>query len=376
MEYAYQFFTGGFGADRDDRDAGAALVDLYRRMGPGDVIAGWRAPDGRYRVMAEIAHDAGRRLWLWLPVFSELPESSGAAPSVSYKNVLQKGLSGFPGEDFKFVCPSDKKNIAIAYELYARYFAKYDFDGVFLDKIRHASFAGGPENGLGCFCERCVAAYAERGVDARAAARLFEYDPAAFIPARVNDCAYRFEDAAADDFFRAKAGVVSEAVTSVVKMFSAIGLEAALDVFAPATAYFVGQDLGALGKIASFIKPMFYRVTRAPAGLTYELDALRAAYGPRADVIKALNKIWGTDDLCSDGAARSMLASLKNCGGVFRPGFEINVVKNICESSPGYAASSVSIIEDAGFDKTVLCWDLFGDTAANLRALSNTKGRL
>jgi len=295
--------------------------------------------------------------------------TSAPDPAIGVSGLPQTGLAITPGEDFRFVCPSSERNLEIIFDLYSRYFAELPFDGVFLDKIRHASFAAGMEGGFGCFCEKCRAYYAERGTDAGEIARRVAEDPAAFIPSALEGCAYRYDDAEIDKFYRAKADIITGAVAKIREFFNGAGLETALDVFAPVLAYLVGQDLRALGERAAFIKSMLYRVTNAPAGIPYELSALKNNIRSGGDMITALKKLWRTDDLLSDECMRSQLDSAGLNRELIRPGFEANVAPGVCESAPDYVLSCAALYGGMGYESAVLCWNMLADTGKNIDAL-------
>ena len=387
MEYTYQFFTGGFEAVTSGLDALAALRDVYSRAGPGDVIIGWSASFDQYGLAADFVHRAGKKIWLWLPVFSELPACSAPDPCVSYLGRPQRGLGGFGGEDFRFVCPSSKRNRGIVYELYERHFAHLPFDGVFLDKIRHASFAGGAENGFGCFCKKCAVFYAGKGVDAGEIAELIKRDMAAFLPSRLENGVYRYDNPAADGFCREKAGLITAAVTDVCVLFQSRRLITSLDVFAPLLAPLAGQDIPALARAAkceahsaaapaalqttaSFVKPMLYRITGAPAGLPYEISMLNGSFRPcGADAEQALKAVWGISNLYSDECMKEQLRRLGLSAASLRPGFEVNILKGICDSTPEYAAYTGSLLARLGYTNAVLSWNMFSDTGGNIDSL-------
>jgi hypothetical protein len=317
-----------------------------------------------------MVHSEGKRLWLWLPVFSELTEREAPVPSVSFRGQIQQGISFMPGEDFKFVCPSSAHNINIAYTLYRNHFFHLTFDGVFLDKIRHASFAGGLENGFGCFCENCKAAYARQGVNADEIIERIKNNTADFIPYSYAHGLYCFKDKTADDFFRVKSDFITAAIREVSAKFRQSGLAVALDVFAPMLSYLVGQNLQTLCENTAFIKPMMYRITHAPAGMPFELKWLQTSFASQGvDFLKSLEQIWGTDDLCSADSMEAQLKSLPLNPSLMNPGIEVNIVPGVCDSTPEYVSSAVSRIESMGFDKIVLSWNLLAGTGNNLEAL-------
>ncbi|MDR1663559.1 MAG: hypothetical protein LBR83_01365 [Clostridiales bacterium] len=341
----------------------AALRNAYAFPGPGDVIIGWNPAYPFYNEVLDIVHAEGKRCWLWLPVFSELPAEFAPVYSVGFNGKPQRGLSVMPGEDFRFACPSTPRNLNIAYEIYKRDFSRFPFDGVFLDKIRHASFAGGLTDGFGCFCASCREAYAIRGVDLHETVKLIRENPAAFLPDSTDGAGiYHCADPLAEKFFAAKADIITVAVAGLSARFQKRGLQVGLDVFAPLLAYFTGQDIPRLSKHAAFVKPMFYRITRAPAGLPFELDGMRESFLPcGADAAEILRRLWRSGDLCSAECMGAQLKSLiSECPArqKFRPGFEIVHIPGICESNPAYIRETASLLENSGISDAVLCWDL------------------
>jgi hypothetical protein len=313
-------------------------------------------------------HSHNKKCWLWLPVFSDLPDLFQPEDAIGCDGKAQRSPADISG--FRFACPSSPRNINIAYEMYMRDFSGLPFDGVFLDRIRHASFASGLADSFGCFCDSCKAAYAERGVDLDEISGLIHSNPAAMLPGSIENPAgvYGFENEAVGKFYKAKADIIEAAVIRLVKLFTEKGLEVALDVFAPTLAYLVGQNLPALAAHVTFIKPMFYRITDAPAGLPYELKWLKRSYLVHGkDTDGLLKHLWGTDDLLSD---EIMEAQLKALAGKLRPGFEINCVPGICESDGDYVRGTAALISRSGADNAVLSWNLLSASGGNLEALS------
>jgi hypothetical protein len=356
MEYTYQISTDSPGSPVE------ALLNAYRITGPGDVIIGWETENDCYREVIDIAHSVNKKCWLWLPVFADLPDWLQPEPSIGCDGRPQTGPSDIGHNGFRFACPSSPRNTVMAYEMYLRDFTGLPFDGVFLDRVRHSAFSGGLNNAYGCFCERCKAAYAAYNVDLNEITAIITKEPHRMLPGGLKNETgiYSFNDEAVDSFYTAKAAIITGAVLKLAAMFKAKGLNVAFDVFAPTLAYLVGQDLPALAKHSAFIKPMFYRVTDAPAGLPYEYKWLNRG--------ALLKQIWGTTDLLSASFTERQLKSLP---GNTRPGFEINVVPGICESNGDYVRESAALIERSGFGNAVLSWNLLTASGENLHALKN-----
>ncbi|MDR1688439.1 MAG: hypothetical protein LBS21_07490 [Clostridiales bacterium] len=368
MEFTYQIFTGNFYSPVPETPPAQVLREAYKLTGAGDVIIGCNTQNDCYREVIDIAHGAGKNCWLWLPVFSELPEDTKPEYATDLYSNVQRGKSVIPGENFRFVCPSSLHNQDISFNLYVKHFSGLRFDGVFLDKIRHASFAGGFSEGFGCFCESCRANYAKRGVNIEEISAMIRENAADFLPCSARP--YSFSNPAAAAFYAAKADIITSAVLRISEKFENIGLKTALDVFMPMFAYFTGQDIPALSSKASFIKPMCYRITHAPAGIPYEIDGMRETFAQSgADVKNLLLRLWETDDLCSFNCAQTQLNLLSCCE--VRPGFEINFVEGICESGANYVTETAESLKNAGIKNAALCWNLLSPGALeNLKALS------
>lgn len=371
MRYTLQVFTGNAQATPP---APQDIVDAVRRaaglLPVQDVILGWNTDFSLYEAVLPAIAGMGLRAWLWLPVFSEVPARESPSPAISYQGTPQRGVTAIPGEDFRFVCPSSEANQDIAVNTYRRHFAALPWHGVFLDKVRHASFAGGFADGFGCFCDACRGQYRRMNVDPDAIAHRIGAQPTAMLPTGDEGASYTFADADIARFYRAKMDIITGAVRRIADAFRAEGLAVGLDVFAPSLAPMVGQDLRALGEIADFLKPMLYCVTHAPAGIPYEVKAYRGSFAAdgHTDASAALTGIWrGAWDGRSMDYARELAQPWKH---TLRPGFEINVLPGICQSSPTYVTDTARALEGAGITQAVLSWNLLQNTGDNLQALA------
>lgn len=374
MRFTVQLFTGGFFSPA----AGLATVvnplrATLRRLRPERVIWGWNTDDELNRAIVDTIHAAGAEAYLWLPILSEVPPSFNLQPAICYTGEPQQGVAVMPGEEFRFFCPGSLQGAQAISAFYDRYFSALKPDGVFLDKIRQASFAGGVENGFGCFCPGCQKKYLEAGVDPGEVVELLRQEPELLIPKAKGAGRYIFSHPLVDGFFQIKAGIVTLAVSDCIQAFRRKGLQIGLDVYAPVLAPFVAQDLPALAQQANFVKPMFYRITKAPAGIPYELDWLRKSYlqWGAPDPLPALKDIWGIADLCGPESLQAQLKAVCREPGNSIPGFEYNVVPGICEADPEYMRENVDVLLKAGCESAVLSWNLLADSGRNVDALAN-----
>ncbi len=372
MDYILQIMLGTFTQKPPDtKKVLRTLQQTYKRIGPQDIIVGWTTESESYQQILDLVHGNGKKVWLWLPVFSELPGDLNPDPAYNYSGELQEGLEILPNEDFRFVCPSSPHNQMLSLRLFDQYFSSLSFDGVFLDKIRHASFAGGLKHVFGCFCPSCQKSYVEAGVDIEQIQHLLKEHPNAFCPSALDRLRYRFDHPAVDRFYRAKADIITDAAEKIATGFQDRGLMVAFDVFAPAVAYLMGQDIERLSKEASFIKPMMYRITHAPAGLPFELENFGQAFASAGcEAVSILQRIWKQEDLCSADAADEQISRLQdNCTASIYPGYEINGIPGVCDNTPDYVAECAEHYSKLGVGKSVLSWNLLAKTDKNISGL-------
>jgi len=355
-----QAFTGGFASPADHSGIAARLASTGNATGADALIIGWNA-GAPYDDVVSRLHGQQKEVFLWLPVFSEYGDD--AAVALDYSGERHKGAVSGADDDFTFACPAAPGNIGLAAEYYDRHFGGFGFDGVFLDKIRFSSFAGGFRSGMGCFCQECRDFYESEGVDTAAFVEMMESGRKDFlVPSALHGMRYAFEDPLIDSLFRARARLITASVRKVADMFRQRGLKVGLDVFAPPLSYWVGQDCGALGGFADFIKPMIYRVTDAPAGIPYELRHMKAELTENGcDIGNTLEKLWGTDDLTSGSCFVRQLESLEGAPCPVYPGVEVNRAA-FCGTDAAYVESALEAIGGSGMAGCVLSWNVLADT--------------
>jgi len=295
------------------------------------VIIGWNLEQEQYLKVGEYLHSKGIEMIFWMPVFSEIGHLETAVESVDLwgNKVIPFNLQ--EGEDFTFYCPSNPINTEAVKAIYTKYFSQCGFDGVFLDKIRTASFVMGKEGVLSCGCENCRAIYGQQGLDLEALRELTLADN-------------YLDEALFHKFLSIKADIVSASVAALEDWFHAQGMSVGLDLFAPSLASIVGQDYAALSQKADFVKPMMYRQTNAPAGIGFETRA----FLPEFDDTK-MTKDYLVEEL------RKAAAS-SNCP--VYPGIEINYREDIARTSPEYVQESIQAVKEAGLPGVVLAWDV------------------
>ena len=352
MKYILQIHTGTWHEAHDrPENIIRKIEEIASRIPVDRVIIGWNTDASVYTAVGAFLRGKGIRMLLWLPVFSEagaITEADEAADIGGRKIVTPVEQVG---EGFVFSCPSSRRNIRNAEEIYEKYFSGCGFDGVFLDRIRTQSFAAGVPGVLSCGCERCRKAFLEKGVDPGNVWQAYErkkdrfFDMTSF-PA---DGRFELEDADAQRFFEAKEEIIAETATELCGYFRGRGLIVGLDLFAPLVSRFVGQNYELIAKEADFIKPMLYRRTDAPAGIGYEYALFeKHTPGARGRKRPVMDRAFLDSQLEAAGRVRC------EC----YPGIEVNYDSKIVQTDPDYIAESLAAVRDHGFEGAALCWDV------------------
>ena len=362
MEYIAQICTGGWTQQNYTAEEIIARLEKITEMIPlKSVIIGWNTDRSLYEKTGKWLHEHGVDMLLWLPVFSETADLKEADEAVDLWNQSSGRVELSKGENFSFCCPSSGRNIQNTIDIYEEYFSGCGFDGVFLDKIRTQSFAGGVSGVLSCGCELCQIEAMKRGFSLerfrlayeKKKDRLFDvhgYDP---------DKGYVFANPMMSAFLQTKSRIVADAVNGLCRYFRQKGLIVGLDLYAPLFSPFVGQDYELLACEADFIKPMMYRKTDAPAGIGYEYNVLKNAL-PEAEGYEMpdMDRKFLTDQL----------NTFRNLPIKKYPGIEINYREDIARTDPEYIRESMQTLRECGMDGAVLAWDVMLAPDSHLEA--------
>lgn len=346
-----QIFTGIFSKSEDMTDLRVKIQQIFDKLNCEAVIAGWNTSPEPYRVIIEEAKIRGKDVYLWLPVFSEEEEAFPALPALDQKGHPHVPMGSQGSESFAFFCPSALGNRTRIINIFEKYFSHLGFDGVFLDKIRTASFANGFYAALGCCCPLCQSHY-------RSAANVDMTDIAHrkrnnFLPSKIQGPTYEFSDPEVNRFFMAKAENISGAVKDLSRIFQSHNLKVGLDVYAPAYAYFVGQDIRKLSIHSDFIKPMMYRITEAPAGIPFEQRYLEQEL---EDTQHRVSAYWGSPE--SFQGLKNQIESLAGCNCPIYPGFEANYVDPICLNTGAYLTQNLRDFKELRAKGLVFSWNM------------------
>lgn len=377
MKYVCQIFTGGFkNTLYSSSDIIEKLEEIEKKIMIEKVIIGWNLEGRQYKVVREYLSKKEIKMYLWLPVFSETGALKEMKQAIDLWGNEVENFSHKEGENFEFYCPSNKKNIENIIDIYEKYFEEVGFDGVFLDKIRSQSFVSGCEGVLSCCCEECEKKFRERGVDLETFRTFVEkvtQEKTFMIKSFSFEKGFRFSYENVEKYIDAKEDLYYEGVYRIASRFKQKGLEIGMDVFYPAMAPYVGQNISKLLNDADFIKPMMYRRTKAPAGIGFEynkmLESLKGDYSYNKYVKKE-----EFDSLSKEHMKLQLRRLVLNNGKhKVYAGIEVNNEKDVVKSDEEYVISSVEAAEEAGCEGVVLSWNVMDAPIENITILKKVK---
>ena len=268
------------------------------------LIVGFReAPEVFRRFCAP--HRPVNNVYLWFSALSDIQGMREDDLVMNWRGVRSQGWGGWAEkggdveETFRFACPNNpavrEKTTLRLRELLQR----YDFEGVFLDKIRFPSPANGAHEMLSCFCEHCRRAAQAEGLDLDAVLSVF-----ANLALDANtlslhrSCSGHWLDsiAATNPLLSRFLAFRSDSVASLVGQLAdecrRLGRSVSLDLFSPSLAPLVGQDYQRLKGCCDWAKPMTYRLAQGPAGLRLEIPALIEGVAQRFGLDEAQVVEW------------------------------------------------------------------------------------
>ena len=326
------------------------------------VIMTGQCEDRRFLTrLCDMAHGAGTKVYQWTPLFSEWDDRAVYDP---IRTASGAALPRPYGSEFNFRCPGSRKNIDLFLKMQDEAMENVPFDGVFLDRVRYPSFSYGDLSETACFCDSCLALYRERGVNAEALRE------ALFAPREegrlqitgASEGRILFADENVQRFFDTRAEVITNAVRRIAAHYAEQGRGVALDLFPPQIAYLVGQLLPELLPFCSFVKPMIYRYTEAPARLPYERDAFDRATG----LLEALDACFGPRPLQGQIQAYEEIAA--RCGKDIYWGIESVSVPGIAEMTPERILESRREIAAGGGKHYCMSWSVLVMPQENIDA--------
>jgi len=382
-EIVLQIFTGGYLQTWVSyEEIENKLKDILEKADVSKLIIGWAVDRELYRKVISLLHRHQIEVFLWMPVFSETDFFKEVSYLKDFRGMNVENYQLKEGENFAFYCPNVKASRDNVKEIYEEHFSKLGFDGIFLDKIRYASFSNKLTGVFSCFCPECIKRYREKQLDISGIRQEMDamiygrqgYETKPFRCISYDKGGYQFEAAIWAQFFRAKADFIYDALMDIADYFRKQGLMIGLDTFAPFMAYYVGQDLRRISELADFIKPMMYRITQAPAGLPFEYDRFlsETTKAPLEDVRKVFNNILKieTDDtkLFDIDFVKKELEFMNQLKKPIYCGIEVNKTQEAA-ADPGYIAATMEALSQTDIKGYVLSWDVLSAPEENLEAL-------
>lgn len=349
--YTLQLHTGSFTHCLHSFEQIKTKADqILATLNVKDVILGWSVDQQLNRQLITYFHNKGIRVLLWFPVLSESEQVRDQVSITTASKKKSEGVHAIQGEQFQFMCPTTLSNVHNVISLYEEHFKDLAFDGIFLDKIRFPSFANGYEEGFGCFCEACEKQMI--GIDLPYVKELIQHHDERLVKGSYDSYGiYHFEDPMVNAFYRRRSNMISDYVFKLAAYFNSRKMIVGADLYAPFFAYHVGQNSKEIGKLVDFVKPMFYRYTNAPAGMTYEYEAYCKQF-PNTTVFQ---DHWQNDP-ASDKAIQRQLEFLSNIPASICAGIEINPIKGICAVDKEKVKHTLSLF--SSYHTIALCWDI------------------
>ncbi|MCC0684269.1 hypothetical protein KGF42_05295 [Clostridioides sp. ZZV15-6383] len=377
-----QIFTGGFKTKEIKfNDIKCKLLELLDCIDIEKVIMGWNVDEELYVGTKKLLNKYNVELYLWLPCFSEIGLLEKSNLLVDYTGKEVKGYTLQEDENFEFYCPNNKKNIENIKKVYSTYFSEIKFDGIFLDKIRYGSFSNKLNGVFNCFCEDCLNIYEENNIDKKSlmiemnnvSNGVLDNEDTPFGITEYINGKYKFKNKIWEDFFEIKNQNIYKALLEISSYFKNKGLKIGIDTFSPFISYFAGQDLEKLQEVADFIKPMMYRITKAPAGLPFEFERLidESIHKNKEIAKRNFLDILGIREYEGDiYPIKFVLEEIdfmtKNLNREIYVGIEINKKEIIAPVTPKYISENLSNINKTAVKGYVLSWDLLSAPKENI----------
>ncbi len=262
------------------------LSEIIREAPVDILILGWDEKSALFQSLTSQKERLTGQVFLWYPVLSDYPEFNPRHFVVNINNDKSKGWGGYAGteinETFRQACPNNPEAVTTSLWHLERLLMKYDFDGVFIDKIRFPSIANGFQDVLSCFCPYCIESAGKAGLDLNEVRRVLEREITGKQPGNLEPVppgANWLEHFTANDpilrqFINFRVQSINQLVEKTANLAARLNKKMSLDVFSPCLATFVGQDYGSMAKHAAWIKPMIYRFGSGPSSLRSEIPAL------------------------------------------------------------------------------------------------------
>ena len=376
-EVVLQIYSGGF-TDRtiSFENILQKLEPILSRIKVSKVIMGTSVNQELNEKVRDYLYKNEIEFYLWLPVFAELDELKKGYPLVDYRGKDKGDYQLSEREDFTFYCPNHPQNAFNVLRVFEEKFSSIGFTGVFLDKIRYSSFANSLNAVLTCFCPFCQIKYKQANfdpMDLESSIEMLLQKQSPFGAIAYNRGKYTFDDDRWNIFFNLKSQFITDSVKGICQFFKERNYKIGLDVFSPFGSHFVGQDIPALSTFSDFVKPMMYRMTNAPAGLPFELEAILQETTSNEAQRKAFCEVLGFDPekypFDIDFSVKELKDLVIDSKAPIYAGVEINRAQKIAEVTPSYIEETINAYSQADVKGFVLSWNLLNAPQENIEQI-------
>lgn len=344
------------------------LVAALEQLPVTDLALGWRlGPEVIETVRPAIPAEVV--VWRWVPAFTDSGDGrlEDAFVAVGPDGQAPPPFHDLP--DFRFLCLDRGEVIEAGLERARALVREIDADGVLLDRIRWHSPSASPMAELTCFCGHSRERAARDGLDLDLVATDLRTGSGSLTGRRALVAALlgRGEAGSMADFLAWRTQRVTEAVDGLASGLRGSGFSVALDVFTPALAASVGQDLSALSGSGEWAKSMTYFDALGPAAMPFELRGyaawLEAAGEP--DARGFLSNLLGFDPPGIGGAGPQLRAlgveaerlSEAMGAGPSIVGIDAVEMAGVCEIADEDLDARIATIRDMGLGLSP-CWEL------------------
>jgi len=367
----------------------------------------WSNNDYRlYEDFIRICKEFEIESYLWVPILSDIPDYkiSEEQLTLNYDGSRGYGKTGQwrnPNQEeefFLFICPNNENAINSLFKLFKKTVDNFNFDGVFLDRIRYSSGTNGLESLFSCFCEYCRGKfYYKYNLSLNEYIKKIEGLLNNFKKITNEDIKkwpsfeYVWELFGIKKFMDFK----NFNVYDIVKKFSdyarAKSKKVGADLYSFSLSKIVSQDYKMLQNCCDWIKPMMYCHAVGPAGIPLEILCLINAFKiinnnlDEKNLLKFFENFIGIelpeslDVLLEKGVSEEFLSveikKIENLGLSnelkIYPGFEAVKMPGICIIDERILGNYIEQI----YDKTegfIVSWNLLDIPESNLKLISES----
>ncbi len=385
--------------DLDPRRVARYVGETVKEVPLDILVVGWQERPELYRMLTGAKTRLTREVFLWYPLLSDYPGFDPSHLVVSSNALRSRGWGGYEGtgiaETFKQACPNNPHSVSTSLASLEECMASYEFDGVFIDKIRFPSMANGLSDAFSCFCPFCVEKAAQSGLDLGEVKAILEKragktdeKAAVKIPKGAEWLEHLVKgQPLLERFLRFRADSITGLVAAVSDRMRKMGKKISLDVFSPLLAPLVGQDFSRLAPHVDWVKPMIYRFGAGPSSLRTEIPSLIRELGGYLGYDESMAMSWaaarveGLEGVTLEQVEKVAPLSLIRAetgsalhlftGTPLYLGVESVSIPGGMEVRPRDVEEILAIGAEAGVQGFMLSWDLLHTPIDNVRPLKS-----